>query len=88
MGPFSYIPFMECNHAIISMQNTINGYININDNLINFNNNKGYIENNSFNITCKKNLYFLNIKSEYSKGISLQFKSKVIVRLIERLQQL
>lgn len=44
MGPFSYIPFMECNHAIISMQNTINGCININDKTISFNNNKGYIE--------------------------------------------
>lgn len=21
MGPFSYMPFMECNHAIVSMQN-------------------------------------------------------------------
>jgi tocopherol cyclase len=44
MGPFSYIPFMECNHAIISMENTINGFININDETIQFNNNKGYIE--------------------------------------------
>ena len=31
MGPFSYIPFMECNHAILSMQNNANGSININD---------------------------------------------------------
>lgn len=30
MGPFSYIPFMECNHAILSMQNCIQGSININ----------------------------------------------------------
>lgn len=44
MGPFSYIPFMECNHAIISMENTVNGCININDETIQFNNNKGYIE--------------------------------------------
>lgn len=44
MGPFSYIPFMECNHAIISMQNTSNGFININDEKINFNNDKSYIE--------------------------------------------
>lgn len=44
MGPFSYIPFMECNHAIISMQNIINGFININDETIQFNNDKGYIE--------------------------------------------
>lgn len=44
MGPFSYIPFMECNHAIISMQNTSNGCININNEEIHFNNDTGYIE--------------------------------------------
>ena len=44
MGPFSYIPFMECNHAILSMKNTVNGSIRINDNIINFNNDSGYIE--------------------------------------------
>ena len=44
MGPFSYIPFMECNHAILSMQNNTNGCININDETIIFDNDKGYIE--------------------------------------------
>ena len=44
MGPFSYVPFMECNHAILSMQNTTNGVININNNIINFENDMGYIE--------------------------------------------
>jgi len=44
MGPFSYIPFMECNHAIISMQNTINGFTNINGETIQFSNDEGYIE--------------------------------------------
>lgn len=44
MGPFSYIPFMECNHAILSMQNRIKGLININNNRINFNDGNGYIE--------------------------------------------
>lgn len=29
MGIFSYVPFMECNHAVISMKNKINGSINI-----------------------------------------------------------
>ncbi len=141
MGPFSYIPFMECNHAIISMQNTINGLIKINNEEICFNNDKGYIEkdwgcsfpksyiwcqgnnfqntnasfmfsvadipfklfsfkglicvvlienkefkfttyNNArileceikedfFNITFKKDLYILNIKSKYNKGLKL-----------------
>lgn len=141
MGPFSYIPFMECNHAIISMQNTTNGSININDEIINFNNDNGYIEkdwgisfpktyiwcqgnnfskgnasfmfsiadipfglfsfrgficdllidneefkfttynnanlinyeikDDSFNITFKKNIYLLNVKSKNSKGLKL-----------------
>lgn len=44
MGPFSYIPFMECNHAILSMKNNINGFININNSNIKFNNDNGYIE--------------------------------------------
>lgn len=44
MGPFSYIPYMECNHAILSMKNSISGYIDINDKKINFDNNNGYIE--------------------------------------------
>ena len=38
MGSFSYIPFMECNHAILSMQNDIKGMININDKKIDFDN--------------------------------------------------
>lgn len=44
MGPFSYFQFMECNHAILSMKNIVNGLININQNKIIFNNDAGYIE--------------------------------------------
>lgn len=44
MGPFSYLPSMECNHAILSMQNKIDGTININNRDIKFINNNGYIE--------------------------------------------
>ena len=44
MGPFSYIPFMECNHAILSMQSKANGKIYINEDKIEFNNDNGYIE--------------------------------------------
>lgn len=44
MGPFSYVPNMECNHAILAMKNNINGLVNINNKEINFNNNFGYIE--------------------------------------------
>lgn len=44
MGPFSYIPFMECNHSILSMKSSANGLININDKELKFNNGIGYIE--------------------------------------------
>ena len=44
MGVFSYVPFMECNHSILKMKNKINGYINLNDKNVLFNNGTGYIE--------------------------------------------
>ena len=36
MGPFSYLPFMECNHAILSMQNKVEGFMKVNHHTINF----------------------------------------------------
>ncbi|MBE6148436.1 MAG: hypothetical protein E7167_02960 [Firmicutes bacterium] len=44
MGPFSYLPFMECNHAIIAMKATANGIIKFNKQTIKFINNTVYIE--------------------------------------------
>ncbi len=44
MGPFSYIPTMECNHGILSLDHKVNGTININNHRIEFNNGYGYIE--------------------------------------------
>lgn len=44
MGPFSYLPFMECNHAILSMKHSIFGSLMINDEEMIFNNAIGYIE--------------------------------------------
>lgn len=44
MGPFSYIPFMECNHAILSMKSDAYGAITINDTNLNFEEGLGYIE--------------------------------------------
>lgn len=44
MGPFSYIPFMECNHAILTMKSRADGLININNNKMIFDNGIGYIE--------------------------------------------
>lgn len=44
MGPFSFVPFMECNHAILSMKSKADGKITINNEEIVFNNSAGYIE--------------------------------------------
>ena len=44
MGPFSYIPFMECNHAILSMQNKADGSIDINNKKFKLDDDMGYIE--------------------------------------------
>ncbi len=44
MGPFSYIPFMECNHAILNMKTTADGLININNRNMKFDGGTGYIE--------------------------------------------
>lgn len=44
MGIFSYIPKMECNHHIISMNHKILGNLSINDENIDLNNGFGYIE--------------------------------------------
>ena len=43
MGPFSYMPFMECNHSVISMKCNVNGIICINDREIIFDDGDGYI---------------------------------------------
>ena len=44
MGPFSYIPFMECNHAILNMKSKAVGKININNEQLIFDNGVGYVE--------------------------------------------
>ncbi len=44
MGWYSFVPFMECKHGIVSVKHTIAGTIRINGNSIDFSNGKGYIE--------------------------------------------
>ena len=44
MGPYSFVPFMECNHGILSMDHTIAGQFKINGEVIDFTNGKGYME--------------------------------------------
>lgn len=44
MGPYAFVPFMECYHEIVSMNHTIQGKLEINGELIDFTDGKGYIE--------------------------------------------
>lgn len=44
MGPYTFLPFMECYHGIVSMDHTIAGQIEIDDEIIDFRNGRGYIE--------------------------------------------
>lgn len=44
MGPFSYLPGMECIHSVISLTHTLTGSLEINGDPIDFTGGKGYIE--------------------------------------------
>jgi tocopherol cyclase len=44
MGPYAFVPFMECYHGIVSMDHSIQGDLNIDEETIDFTNGKGYIE--------------------------------------------
>ncbi len=44
MGPYSFTPFMECYHGIVSMDHRVNGILNVDGETIKFIDGRGYIE--------------------------------------------
>ena len=44
MGWYSYIPFMECKHGIVSVNHKVAGVLKIDNDIIDMNEGKGYIE--------------------------------------------
>ena len=44
MGPFQFVPFMQCRHSVFSMKHQVNGQIAINEQIYKFQNGIGYIE--------------------------------------------
>jgi hypothetical protein len=44
MGWYSFVPFMQCKHGVVSMNQYVNGSVRINRELTNFNRGKAYIE--------------------------------------------
>jgi hypothetical protein len=44
MGWYSFVPFMECKHAVVSVNHSLTGTLRVNDKTIDFSGGKGYIE--------------------------------------------
>ena len=44
MGPFQYVPFLQCRHSIVSMLHRVEGNICVNNVLYSFHHDSGYIE--------------------------------------------
>jgi tocopherol cyclase len=44
MGPFSFVPGMECYHGVVNISHTISGSLNINETQIDMTGGEGYIE--------------------------------------------
>lgn len=44
MGPYSFLPLMECYHGIVSMDHSISGSLVSGDEILNFDKGRGYIE--------------------------------------------
>ena len=44
MGWYSYVPAMECNHGVVSVDHKLSGWLNVNGVESNYDNGRGYIE--------------------------------------------
>lgn len=44
MGPFSFVPFMECYHGILSLDHSIEGSLEIEGRVVDFSGGRGYME--------------------------------------------
>jgi len=44
MGWYSFVPFMECKHAVVNVSGHIDGALEINEGVIDFSGGKGYVE--------------------------------------------
>ena len=44
MGWYSFVPFMECKHGVVSVSHRIDGSLSVNDKQLDFSGGKGYIE--------------------------------------------
>lgn len=68
MGPFRFLPFLECNHGVISMMHKTYGSLIVNGARVTLNNGTGYIETDWGTSFPKEYLWTQCILGEENKG--------------------
>jgi len=76
MGPYSFIPFMECYHGIVSMNHDIEGSLIHNGKKISFDNGKGYMEKDWGHSFPKAYVW---MQSNHFSKSSISFKSSIAI---------
>lgn len=71
MGPFSFVPFMECRHDIYSMYHSVQGKINLNCETIDFNDGIGYIEGDKGRNFPSKYIWYNSVTKDNSITIAI-----------------
>jgi tocopherol cyclase len=74
MGPFTYIPNMECNHGVISMDHSVNGLLTVNDIEWIFKNDRGYLEKDWGSSFPKRYLW---VQANHFNDSSVSFMASV-----------
>jgi hypothetical protein len=72
MGWYSFVPTMECKHGIISANHILSGSITLNNNLIDFNTGKGYIEKD-WGTSFPESWLWIQANNFGDRGSSLSF---------------
>ncbi|MGL5977697.1 MAG: tocopherol cyclase family protein [Erysipelotrichaceae bacterium] len=71
MGPFDYLPGMQCMHGIVSMQHQVHGSLWINNNFYDYANSNGYIEKD-WGSSFPKHYVWIHA-NDFSKPVSFFF---------------
>ena len=72
MGPFRFLPKMQCIHGIVSMNHEVSGNLSINNKMYLFNNEKGYIEKD---LGCSFPKHYIWVQSNNFKKVDSLFLS-------------
>lgn len=82
MGPFRFVPLLECRHGVVSMKHSLNGSLKLNGETINFTGGCGYIEKDEGSSFPKNYLWAqCNSFSEKSCGIMVSIADVPFVGL-------